>query len=109
MSEKFVRVKRWEEFKRLAIELKPDAVVYSIDQNGMSKTKELTCLRLILPARSGYYVYLDFPKGNVLRETGIPIREDRMGNRCLEDEDIIQFIKSALGRENLSVFSFWTA
>ena len=108
MSEKFTRVKKWEEFKRLAIELEPDAVVYSIDQNGMSKTKELTCLRLILPARSGYYVYLDFPKGNVLRETGIPIREDRMGNRCLEDEDIKQFIKNALGRENLSVFSFWT-
>jgi hypothetical protein len=109
LSEKLVRVKKWEEFKRLAMELKPDAVVYSIDQNGMSETKELTCLRLILPARNGYYVFLDFPKGNMLRETGIPIREDMKGTRCLEDKDIIQFIKGALGREDLSVFSFWTA
>jgi hypothetical protein len=105
-----VRVRSWQEFKRLAVELKPDAVVYSIDQNGMSATKELTCLRLILPARNGYYVYVDFPKGNVLRETGIPIHEDKkMGTRCLEDEDIIQFIRAALGRENLPVYSFWTA
>lgn len=108
MSERYIRVKTWEEFKRLAIELKPDAVVYSIDQNGMSKTKELTCLRLILPASSGYYVYLDFPKDNALRETGILIREDRLGNRCLQDDDIRQFIKSALERENLQVYSFWT-
>ena len=108
MSEKYIRVKTWEEFKRLTIESKPDAVVYSIDQNGMSKTKELTCLRLILPVSSGYYVYLDFPKGNVLRETGIPIREDKLGNRYLQDEDIVQFLKSAFGRENLQVFSYWT-
>jgi len=75
----------------------------------MSKTKELTALRLILLAQGGYYVYLDFPKGkeNVMRETGIPIREDAKGVRCLEDEDVIRFIKQELG-ENLQVFSFWT-
>jgi hypothetical protein len=91
------------------MELKPDSIVYSIDQNAMSKTKELTALRLILLARGGYYVYLDFPKGeeNVLRETGIPIHEDKTGNRCLEDEDIRRFIKREFG-ENLQVFSFWT-
>jgi hypothetical protein len=105
-----VRVRSWQEFKRLAVELKPDAVVYSIDQNGTSATKELTCLRLILPASSGYYVYVDFPKGNVLRETGIPIHEDKkLGTRYLEDRDIIQFLRAALGRENLPVYSFWTA
>jgi hypothetical protein len=105
-----IRVRKWQEFKRLATELKPDAIVYSIDQNGMSETKELTCLRLILPARNGYYVYLDFPKDSLLRETGIPIREDRKsGVRSLEDEDIKQFIRRELGREDLSVFSFWTA
>lgn len=104
-----VRVRKWTEFKRLVMELKPDSIVYSIDQNGMTKTKELTALRLILLARGGYYVYLDFPRGkeNVLRETGIPIHEDKNGVRCLEDDDVIRFIKRELG-ENLSVFSFWT-
>lgn len=104
-----IRVRKWTEFKRLVMELKPDSIVYSIDQNGMSKTKELTALRLILLARGGYYVYLDFPRGkeNVLRETGVPIHEDQNGVRFLEDEDVIRFIKRELG-ENLSVFSFWT-
>ena len=106
MSE-FVRVRTWEEFKRLAVELKPAAVVYSIDQNAMSKTKEPTCLRLILPAQNAYYVYVDFPKGNALRETAIPIRENKNG-RFLEDQDVIRFLKNALGREELSVFSYWT-
>jgi hypothetical protein len=91
------------------MELKPDSIVYSIDQNAMSKTKELTALRLILLAQGGYHVYIDFPKGkeNVLRETGIPIHEDKNGNRYLEDEDVIRFIKREFG-ENLRVFSFWT-
>ncbi len=104
-----VRVRKWTEFKNLVMELKPDSIVYSIDQNAMSKTKELTALRLILLARGGYHVYIDFPKGkeNVLRETGIPLHEDKKGNRCLEDEDIRRFIKREFG-ENLQVFSFWT-
>ncbi|MBN1244869.1 hypothetical protein JXA31_04685 [Candidatus Bathyarchaeota archaeon] len=104
-----VRVRKWTEFKRLVMELKPDSIVYSIDQNAMSKTKELTALRFILLARGGYYVYLDFPRGkeNVMRETGIQIREAKNGVRCLEDEDVIRFIKREFG-EKLQVFSFWT-
>ena len=103
-----VRVRKWTEFKHLVLKLKPDSIVYSIDQNAMSKTKELTALRLILLGQGGYHVYLDFPKRkeNVMRETGIQIREEN-GVRCLNDEDVVQFIKRELG-ENLKVFSFWT-
>ncbi len=43
-------------------ELKPDSIVYSIDQNGMSDTKELTALRLILLARNGTMFILIFRK-----------------------------------------------
>jgi hypothetical protein len=103
------RLRKWVEFKRLVLELKPDSIVYSIDQNAMSKTKELTALRLILLSRGGYYVYLDFPRGkeNIMRETGIQIREDKNGYRYLTDEDVVRFIKRELG-ESLQVFSFWT-
>jgi hypothetical protein len=107
LSEKLVRVRKWEEFKRLAIEMKPNSIVYNIEQNGLSETRELICLRLILPGQNAYYVFLDFPKGNALRETGIPIRENKR-NRFLEDQDIVQFIKKELGRENLTVCSYWT-
>lgn len=104
-----IRIRKWEEFKNLVSKLKPDSIVYSIDQHGMSRTKELTALRMILLAKNGYYVFLDFPKGseNNLRETGIPIRKDKKGIRCLEDEDIKQFIEKEFGKD-LPVFSFWT-
>ncbi|MGB9915207.1 MAG: hypothetical protein ACPLIG_06295 [Candidatus Bathyarchaeales archaeon] len=105
-----VRVRKWEEFKQLVLSLKPESLVYSIDQNAMSKTKEPTALRLILLAQGGYHIYIDFPAGekeNKLRETGIPIHMDKNRNRYLEDEDVLRFIKQQFG-ENLRVFSFWT-
>ena len=107
MSE-LVRVRTWKEFKRLAAELKPASIFYSIDQNAMSKTKELTCLRLILTGPDAYYVYVDFPKDKILRDTGIRLHEDQNG-RFLEDQDIIAFLQKTLGRADLAVFSYWTA
>ena len=106
MSERLIRVKSWEEFRRLVVELKPNSIVYIIEQNGLTQTKETTILRLILPAPNAYYVYLDFPKDNTLRETAIPIHNDK-GNRHLEDDDIKQFLKKEFG-EKMPVFSYWT-
>ena len=104
-----IRVGGWEDFKSLVAKLKPESIVYSIDQHVMSQTKELTALRMILLAKNGYSVFLDFPKGkeNMLRETRIPIRKDKNGIRCLEDEDIKQFIEKEFGKD-LPIFSFWT-
>jgi hypothetical protein len=59
LIDRVIRVKNWQEFKRLAINLKPDSVVYSIEQNGLSPERELTCLRLIMPTQEVYYVFLD--------------------------------------------------
>ena len=106
MSDRLIRVKSWEEFKRLVGELKPNSLVYIIEQNGLTQTKETTILRLILPAQNAYYVYLDFPKGDALRETAIPIHDDK-GNRHLEDEDIKLFLKKEFG-EKMSILSYWT-
>ncbi len=105
MSDRLVRVSKWIEFKRLVNELKPDSIVYNIEQTGISKTREFTSLRLIIPS-SKYYVYVDFPKGEMLRETAIPIREDPSGTRCIEDDDIRAFLKIELG-DKLTVYSYW--
>jgi hypothetical protein len=97
-------VAKWAEFKRLVEELKPDSIVYNIEQTGISKTREFTSLRLIIPSKN-YYVYVDFPKGETLRETGIPIHADKSGTRCIEDDDIRAFLKKQLGA--LPVYSYW--
>lgn len=103
-----VKVKSWEEFKRLAHELKPNSVVYNIEQSGLSPTRELTSLRLIIPDQETYYVFLDFCKGERLRETGIQICKDKKGNRYIKDEDVIKFLKTWLKIENLTICSYWT-
>lgn len=104
-----IRVKNWKKFKELANELKPKAIVYSIDQNGKTKNKELTCLRLIMPSQKKYFVYIDFPKGKKLRQTGIPIHKKNDTPRYLEDQDIISFLEKQLKIKNLHIHSFWTA
>jgi len=103
-----VKVKSWEEFKRLAHELKPHSIVYNIEQSGLSPTRELTSLRLIISGQEKYNIFLDFPKGEKLRETGIPFRRDKKGNRYIEDGDVINFLKTQLKMENLTICSYWT-
>jgi len=104
LSDRLVRLSKWAEFKRLVLELKPESIVYNIEQTGISKDREFTSLRLIIPSNN-YYVYVDFPKGEALRETGIPIHRDKTGTRCIEDQDIRAFLKEHFG--GLPVYSYW--
>jgi len=108
LGEGFVKIRSWEEFKRLAFELKPDSIVYNIEQSGLSPIKELTSLRLIMPCAKAYYVFLDFPRGEELRETHIPLCKDKKGNRYIEEKDVKDFLKNQLNREDITICSYWT-
>jgi hypothetical protein len=101
MSEAVIRLKSWEEFKQLAIKHHPKSIAYVIEQTGLSPTKELTTLRLMLPATNGLYILLDFSDGKKLRQTGIPIRVDKLGNHLIEDDDVKDFSKLNL-KEKIS-------
>ena len=103
---KNVRVKTWKEFKGLAIEKKPDSIVYIIAQG--IPAKNLTGLKLILPAEDTQYIFVDCAKGNRLRKTGIPTHTDKKGNRFIEDDDVKSFLKTQLQRDDLQIFSYWT-
>jgi hypothetical protein len=108
MGEGVIKIRTWEEFKRLAEELKPQAIVYNIEQDGLSPKRELTNLRLILPAGEAYYVFIDTARGETLKGTNIPFRRDANGNRYLEEEDVIKFLKSQFKWNNLTLCSYWT-
>ena len=108
MSEGIIRLKSWEEFKQLAIKHHPKSIAYVIEQTGLSPTKELTTLRLMLPAANGLYILLDFSDGKKLRQTGIPTRVDKLGNHLIEDDDVKDFLKTQLQREDLTICSYWT-
>ena len=102
---KSVRVKTWEEFKRLAIEKKPKSIVFIVAQG--IPARNLTGLKIILPVEGTQYIFVDCEKGNRLRKTGIPIRSDKKGNLFIEDDDVKSFLRTQLQREDLQIFSYW--
>jgi len=109
MSDGHVRVRRWEEFKRIVSEKKPSSIVFILEQNGFSSNKELTTLRLIMLSDQRYYIFFDFPKGEALRETGIPLHKDKNGIPNLDEAEVKAFLKKQFEKQNLEVYSFWTA
>ncbi len=108
MGEGHVRVRSWEEFKRLVEEKKPRSIVFVLEQNGFSPNKELTSLRLIMMHARRYYIFLDFPKGDALRETKIPFHKDSKGIPNLDEDEVKTFLKKQFEKDNVDVFSFWT-
>jgi hypothetical protein len=108
MNEGHIRVKTWTEFKRLVTEKKPPSIVYILEQNGFSPNKELTTLRVIMLHDKRYFIFLDFPKGDALRETGIPLHKDKKGIPNLDEQEVKVFLKKQFEKEKLEVFSFWT-
>ena len=55
-----------------------------------------------------YYIFLDFPKDQFLRETGIPLRKDKNGLWHLDEDEVKNILKKQFEKENVDVFSFWT-
>jgi hypothetical protein len=108
MNDGHVRVTSWEEFKRLVSEKKPSSIVFILEQNGFSPNKELTTLRLIMLYDRRYYIFLDFPKGEALRETKIPLHKDKNGIPNLDEDEVKAFLNKQFENENLEVYSFWT-
>ncbi len=109
MSEGHVRVRSWEEFKRLVDEKKPSSLVFILEQNGFSPNKELTTLKLIMLHDKRYFIFLDFPKGNALRETGIPLHKNRNGIPYLDEDEVKAALMKQFEEEKIDIFSFWTA
>ena len=108
MNDGNVRVRSWEEFKRLVSEKKPSSIVYVLEQNGFSPNRELSTLRVLMLHDRRYYIFLDFPKGEKLRETGIPLHKDKKGILNLDEEEVKEILKKQFEKEKLNVFSFWT-
>ena len=108
MSEGHVRIRSWDEFKRQVCEKKPGSIVYILEQNGFSPNKELTTLRIIMLHNKRYYIFLDFPKGERLRETGIPLHKDKNGILNLDEDEVKVILKKQFEKEKIDVFSFWT-
>ena len=108
MSDGHVRIRDWGEFKCLVGEKKPKSIVFILEQNALSPNKELTTLRIILMHDARYYIFLDFPKDHLLRETKIPLRKDKNGLWNLDEQEVKNILEKQFEKDNLEVYSFWT-
>src|SRR4030066_1904218 len=105
MNEGHVRIRSWEELKNLVREKKPQSIVFVLEQNGFSPNKELTTLRIIMLHDQRYYIFLDFPKGESLRETGIPLHRDKNGIPNLDEDEVKAILKKQFEKEKIEVYS----
>ena len=103
-----IRIRDWEEFKRLVSEKKPQSVTFILEQNGLSPNRELSSLRIIMLHDRRYYMFFDFPKDGALRETGIPLHADKKGILNLDEDEVKAILKKQFQKDNVQVFSFWT-
>ncbi len=108
MAETNIRIRSWMEFKRLVGEKKPGSIVFILEQSGFSPNKELTSLKLMMLHDRRYYIFIDTPKGNALRETGIPFHKDKSGIPNLDEDEVKAFLEKQFEKDNVNVYSFWT-
>ncbi|MCW1296672.1 MAG: hypothetical protein OH319_03240 [Candidatus Parvarchaeota archaeon] len=107
MGSKIVKIRNWQKFKELINTQGLESIVYNIEQNGLSESRELTVLRIIAPLKDGYYIFIDFPKEDKLGETGIRLSKDNFGNRYIDEKDVIDFLKHQFNKK-LNICSYWT-
>jgi hypothetical protein len=107
LTEGNIHIRSWQEFKNTVNEKNPASIVFILEQNGFSKNKELSTLKIIMLHDKRYYIFYDFPKDGTLRETKIPLRKDKNGISNLDEAEVKAYLKSQF--ENLEVYSFWTA
>ena len=101
-----IRIRDWQEFKAKVAEKKPASIVFILEQNGFSPNKEISTLKLIMLHEKQYYIFYDFPKGEALRQTGIPLHKDKKGSLNLEETEVKEYLKNEF--RNLEIYSFWT-
>ena len=106
MTQDNIHIRSWETFKNTVKEKNPKSIVFILEQNGFSKNKELSTLKIIMLHDKRYYIFHDFPKDEALRETRIPLHKDKNGISNLDEAEVKAYLKSQF--ENLEVYSFWT-
>jgi len=99
-----VHINTWEEFKKLAITLHPDSIVYAVQTSPLSKPP--LGLRLVFASGIVQYVFLDFAHGNTLWRTKLPVHTNNSGDAYFSEEELKNFIMTELNRKDISIFSF---
>lgn len=102
-SNRVIHVREYEKFRKLALELKSKSMLYTMQRAPLSNPP--IALRFIFTSGDKQYIFLDFPAGDKLRQTKIPIKFNKYGEAYIDDEDIRNFVLEELGRKDLAIHS----
>ena len=102
-SNRIIRIRGWEKYREFALKLRPESMLYTMQRAPLSKPP--IALRLIFTSGIKQYIFLDFPAGDKLRQTRIPIKFNKYGEAYLEEEDVRNFILEELRRKALAIQS----
>ena len=101
------RIRSWEEFRKLALEFKPEVIFYVIDSHPLRKPP--WGLKFIFYNGFNGYVFVDYADGATLYKTKIPFQGKDKSEVPLLVEDIENFIHSQIGKRKVSpIHSFWS-
>ena len=98
------RIKSWKEYRKLALEFKPEIIYYARDPHPLKKPP--WGLKLIFYHGFDGYVFTDYAEGDALNKTKIPIRGTNEQEIPLLMEDIESFLHSQIGRVKVSPIWF---
>ncbi len=93
-----------EGFKKLAIDLHPEFIAYTVQSAPLSRPP--LGLRLVFAAEDVQYVFLDFADGNAFRRTKLTVYIRESGDAYFKEEDLKSFIQAELNRKDISLVSF---
>jgi hypothetical protein len=99
-----IHVNTWEEFKRLAIALRPEFMAYTVQNAPLSRPP--LGLRLVFATQNVQYVFLDFAHGIRFQRTKLPVHIHESGDAYFKEEELRAFIQTELNRKDISIVSF---
>ena len=99
-----MRIRSWDEFKKILTSLHPSTIAYTFEKSPFSKPP--LAMRLSFGIEGIQYVFIDFAQGEALKLTHIPVHIDKGDQPYLEDKEVKSFILTQLNRTDLSIVSF---
>jgi len=98
------RILTWNEYRKLALTLKPSIIYYARDPHPLRKPP--WGLKLIFYHGFDGYIFVDYADGSSLHKTKIPIRGVNEKEIPLLVEDIESFLHSQIGKIKVSPIWF---
>ena len=87
------RILKWEDFEKHALDFQPSIIFYQKDKHPLRKPQ--IGLRLTFYHEKDTYAFIDFADGANLKKTGIPVKEAKVKDEGLiDDEEIIRFLSA---------------